>query len=148
MKKKNMINLRFQSKAPAKIKNSSFPLILFSTLSMHTYPQTSHYLAPTFLYLTLPIHTHLDGDFNVPHLHLTTSNLHLTVPYLHLSLLDLPNEHLNTDFTTPYLHLTLFGPSKRTLKCTHISPYILYPYPYSNLPSPNAHSLSLIITLF
>lgn len=39
------------------------------------------------------------------------------------SLLDLPSEHSHTDFTIPYLCLRLFGPSKRTLTCTNISPY-------------------------
>lgn len=72
------------------------------------------------------------------------------------SLLDLPNEHSHTDFTIPYLCLSLFGPSKRTLTCTNISPYstliltltyppppqctLTFPYPYSILSPPNAHS--------
>lgn len=70
------------------------------------------------------------------------------------SLLDLPNEHSHTDFTTPYLRLSLFGPSKRTLTCTYISPYstliltltypppqctLTFPYPYSILPPPPPH---------
>lgn len=72
------------------------------------------------------------------------------------SLLDLPNEQSHTDFTTPYLRLSLFGPFKRTLTCTNISPYstliltLTYPPPmhthfplslfYSTPPPPNAHS--------
>lgn len=127
---KKMISLRFQSKAPAKIKNSSFPLILFSTLSMHTYPQTSHYLAP------YPIHTHQDRDFNVPHLHLTVSNLHHTVPYSHF----FSTWPSKWTLTHRWLHYTL--PSSLSIWTlqtnTHLYKYftLLNPYPYSILPPP------------
>lgn len=64
------------------------------------------------------------------------------------SLLDLPNEHSHTDFTTPYLRISLFGPSKRTLTCTNISPYSTLILTLTYPPPPNAHSLSLILILF
>lgn len=85
MKKKYDL-FKISIEALTNIKSSSLPLTLFNPLK-HTYPETSHYLAPTFLYLTLPIHTHLDRYFTVPHLHLTASNLHLsdlTLPYFNL----------------------------------------------------------------
>lgn len=64
------------------------------------------------------------------------------------SLLDLPNEHSHTDFNTPYLSLSLFGPYKRTLTCTNISPYSTLILTLTYPPPPNAHSLSLILILF
>lgn len=144
-----MISLRFQSKAPAKYQEFFFsPYTLFNPLNAHIPTDLTFPCPPPPTQFTLTkTETSMYLTFILQFLTCTIQCLTST-----FSLLDLPNEQSHTDFTTPYLRLSLFGPSKRTLTCTNISPYstliltltyppppqctLTFPYPYSILPPP------------